>query len=191
VSDVLDLIGEQLLRAAQRRVDHSRAHPRLRRATGRLLVPPHDGRRRQRWRSPRVLGAVLLGLIATGSGAYAAAGGFYPANANGQTYGSAAPAPGVPPGPVHEPDLISAIGTALNGNGRVTGYVLRSQLDADTGADVTTPAQAVAWTEAHTGSKATAVSIPLYAQDGTTVIGTFTIAPPGPAPTMTPGTTSP
>ena len=106
-------------------------------------------------------------------------GSAYPTNAAGETYGSAA---GVDAS--HEPDLISAIGTGLNGNGPVTGYVLKSQLDANTGADVTTPAQAVAWTKAHTGPNATTVSIPLYAQDGTTVVGTFTIKPAGPAPTI-------
>ena len=101
MNDVLDLIGEQLLRAAQRQVDHRRAHPRLRRVTGWLLAPPHDGRRRQRWRSPRLLGVVLLGLIMSGGGAYAAAGRLYPANGSGQTYASAAgPVPVRVPGPV-------------------------------------------------------------------------------------------
>lgn len=99
----------------------------------------------------------------------------FPTNANGQTYGSAA---GVAPS--QQPDLIEADGSDAAGND-VTGYVRRSQLDAATGANVTSPQAAVAWTQAHAGESTT---IPLYTQDGLTVIGTFTIAPsvPGQQP---------
>jgi hypothetical protein len=179
VTDVLDLIGEELQQAAERRVRGSHRSIRVR-ALGLLRAQPHDGRSRWRWRP---LALVLVLCLGGGTAALAAAGAF-PSNSNGQTYGSAGH---LPPGlitPGEEPDLILAIGTPLSGTGHVTGYILRSQLDADTGMDVTNPAQAVAWTEAHTGSNATPVSIPLYAQDGSTVIGTFTIEP-SPAPTLT------
>jgi hypothetical protein len=132
---------------------------------------------------------VLVLCLGGGTAALAAAGAF-PTNGNGQTYGSDSPmTPGlISPG--EEPDLISAIGTPLDGTGHVTGYILRSQDDAVDGADVTNPAQAVAWDEAHTGPNATPVSIPLYTRDGTTVIGTFTVGGPTPAPILTTAPTS-
>jgi hypothetical protein len=147
--------------------------------------------------TPAVSAALFLGVtsleahaspvpnsVAQGAAAVTAPGS-YPTNADGQTYGSAA---GAQAGPAaQEPDLISATGAGLSGGGVVTGYVLKSQLDASTGADVTTPAQAAAWAGAHTGTNATASSIPIYAEDGTTVIGTFTIRPE-PAPTETTST---
>ena len=97
---------------------------------------------------------MLVLCLGGGTAALAAAGAF-PTNTNGQTYGSTGH---LPPGlitPGEEPDLILAIGRPLNGTGYVTGYILRSQLDAVDGADVANPAQAVAWDEAHTGPNAT------------------------------------
>lgn len=72
MTDVLDLIGEQLQRAAQYQTDRLRAHPRSRRVTSWLFAPPHDGRRRSRWRSPRALGALLVAATVTAGGAYGA-----------------------------------------------------------------------------------------------------------------------
>jgi hypothetical protein len=181
VTDVLDLIGEDLQQAAERRARSSHRSVRVRRAIALLRAAPHDERSRWRWRPLTLVLALCLG---GGTAALAAAGAF-PTNTNGQTYGSAGH---LPPGlitPGEEPDLILATGTPLNGTGHVTGYILRSQLDAVDGADVTNPAQAVAWDQAHTGANETPTSIPLYAEDGTTVIGTVTF---GPA-TVTYGTT--
>jgi hypothetical protein len=90
VTDVLDLIGEELQRAAQRQVQRSRAHRRARRVTGWLLAVPHDGRRRAWWRSPRPLGVVLAALLTTGAAAYGAA----------QLIGIGSPAP-----PSHDPTV--------------------------------------------------------------------------------------
>jgi hypothetical protein len=109
----------------------------------------------------------------------------YQTNANGQTYGSAA---GVAFD--QRPDLILAVGQSATGSGYVTGYVLKAQLDADTGADVTTPAEALAWDATHTGPNAAPISIPVYANDGTTVLGTATIQP-AQTPTFTTGATAP
>lgn len=103
-------------------------------------------------------------------------------NASGQTYGT--------PNQYGTPDLISAIGKSLNGDKRVNGYVLRSQLNKASGADVHTLAQARAWTKARTGPNAAPISIPLYAQDGTTVTGTFTIGPPGGTSATSPAASS-
>jgi hypothetical protein len=100
----------------------------------------------------------------------------YPTNPNGQTYGSAA---GIPWS--QAPDLVQATGASAKG--QVTGYIRKSELDAASGADVNSPQAAVAWTQAHAGKTTT---IPLYTQDGKTVIGKFTIAPPAPTSTQQP-----
>jgi hypothetical protein len=82
-------------------------------------------------------------------------------NARGETYGVA--------GDGSEPDLISAIAT----NGR-EGYVRRSELDAAAGANASTPAEALAWQDAHAGET---FHIPVYESDGETVIGSFQVGP--------------
>ena len=89
----------------------------------------------------------------------------YPVNQLGETYGSAA---GVPPS--QQPDLIKAVAT----NGMV-GYISKTALAADSGANVSNPQQAVQWdkTMAARGKQA----LPVYAQNGTTVIGSFVISP--------------
>lgn len=102
----------------------------------------------------------------------------YPANAAGETYGSAADAATSQ----EEPDLIQAVGATNTGN-IVTGYVRKSELNAATGADVRTPAEAVSYSSARTHDGAT--TIPLYTEDGQTIIGHFTIpayTPPPAAP---------
>ncbi len=83
-------------------------------------------------------------------------------NARGETYGVA--------GEGSEPDLIAAIAT----NGR-EGYVRRSALDAAAGANASTPAEALAWQDAHAGKT---FYIPVYESDGETVIGTFAVGGP-------------
>jgi hypothetical protein len=103
---------------------------------------PHSGR--SRWRG-RPLALAFVLCLGGGTAALAAAGAFQ-TNGNGQTYGSAAgDGKGGPVIQDQVPDLISAIGTPLSGTGHVTGYILNSQLNAVDGADVTNPAQAVAW----------------------------------------------
>ena len=84
-------------------------------------------------------------------------------NAKGQTYGSAL-------GVATPPNLIAVY--ADNGQ---SGYVYQTQLNAATGANVTTPSQALAWD----AESSTSRSIPVYASDGTRVIGTFTISGSG------------
>lgn len=108
----------------------------------------------------------------------------YPTNAQGQTYGSALGATS----PSDQPDLILA--TGRTSVGPVTGYVLATNLDAATGANVATPQAALAWMQAHAGGPGT--SIPLYTENGTTVVGTFTVLPPQPAsaPVAGPGATA-
>ena len=97
----------------------------------------------------------------------AAPAGAYPTNQSGQTYG-----PSAQGCPSQDPDLIRAVGPSTSGTGSVVGYVLKSQLESAEGADVNSPEQAAAWTQAHGGQSTT---IPLYAQDGTTIIGHFTV----------------
>jgi hypothetical protein len=92
----------------------------------------------------------------------------YPANANGQTYGSAEKAISS----ATEPDLIQAVAS----NGTV-GYVSKAQLDQADGATAAasfkSPADAVAWEQSSADVDHT---INVYAKDGTTVVGTFTVA---------------
>lgn len=83
-------------------------------------------------------------------------------NAQGETYGVW--------GDDAEPDLIAAIAT----NGR-EGYVRRTELDAVTGVNPSTPAEALAWQDAHAGET---FSIPVYESDGETVIGSFRVVGP-------------
>ena len=87
----------------------------------------------------------------------------WPKNANGQTYGSALNSTSS----ATDPDLAEAIAT----NGQ-TGYVYSSQLNP---AAPSSPAAALAQQAANT----TAHYIPVYAQDGTTVIGRFQVSKPG------------
>jgi hypothetical protein len=72
MTDVLDLIGEDLQRAAQRQAGRSRAHEPGRRVAAWLLAAPHDGRRRPGWRSPRPLAVLLVALVGTAGAAYGA-----------------------------------------------------------------------------------------------------------------------
>jgi len=86
----------------------------------------------------------------------------FPKNSRGETYGSLSKA-----SPRDVPYLIEVIAS----NGQV-GYVQRSAFDAATGANVSSPQQAVTWDEQAANGD---LSIPVYAQDGTTVIGSFII----------------
>jgi hypothetical protein len=103
----------------------------------------------------------------------------YPTNASGETYGSSAEAQTAG----EEPDLVLAIGKTRSGE-IVHGYVRKSELNAAaTGADVKTPAEATEYS--HAAERRAATTIPLYAQDGSTVIGSYTMPaytpPPAPA----------
>jgi hypothetical protein len=80
--------------------------------------------------------------------------------------------------PENQPDLVEAIGT----NG-VTGYVRSSDLQP---AAPTSPADAVK-RQAAAGAR----SIPLYAVDGTTVIGSFELSAPTTDGTITTTTETP
>ncbi len=84
----------------------------------------------------------------------------YRRNARGQTLGTA----GDSPNPAQDPDLIRAVAT----NGQ-TGYVLTSDLNGPLPAD---PVEAAAITEALDTSGR---MIPVFDEDGVTVIGTFRI----------------
>lgn len=85
----------------------------------------------------------------------------FPVNANGETYGSDANAAWDA-----QPDLISAFAT----NGK-TGYISRVALEAADGSDVNSLSQAAAYIASTKSSR----SIPVYEQNGTTVIGSFVI----------------
>ncbi|MFT4281506.1 hypothetical protein [Microbacterium sp.] len=88
----------------------------------------------------------------------------YEKNSAGLTYGSAA----VASSPNNEPDLIQAETT----DGR-TGYVLKVELDRATGSlPFDSPADALRWQETEGVQDRT---IPVYEEDGKTVIGEFLI----------------
>jgi hypothetical protein len=88
----------------------------------------------------------------------------FPVNANGQTYGSDANTTWK-----SQPDLIAAFAT----NGK-TGYISRIALEAVDGSDVNSLSQA----SAYMANTKTSSTIPVYEQDGTTVIGSFVIPAP-------------
>lgn len=97
----------------------------------------------------------------------------YPKNASGLRYGSLEDASS----PDQAPDLILVQDT----KGAI-GYVLRTDLDAATGANVATPAEAVVW-QARQDARAAAgktITIAVYQSDGKTRIGGFVIAPSKP-----------
>lgn len=96
----------------------------------------------------------------------------WPANARGQSYGSALFADS----PDDEPDLIMA--TATNGK---DGYVLKTDLDGPTPG---TPEEALSRQAERAGKVRV---IPVYGVDGVTIIGEFVIDPPGEARVVTPG----
>jgi hypothetical protein len=85
----------------------------------------------------------------------------FPRNENGESYGSASDAAS----PDDQPDLISAVGAD-----GTEGFVKRTDLELP---DPSSPAEAVA-----RNSLATRKPIPLYAQDGKTVIGEFRFSKP-------------
>lgn len=95
--------------------------------------------------------------------------GQFPTNAAGQTYGD----PGGDVAPENLPDLVLVQAT----NGR-RGYVLSRVLNEVTGANVSSPAEAVAWQRRQEGRTAS-VFIPVYDQTGTVVIGEFEVAASG------------
>ncbi len=84
-------------------------------------------------------------------------------NQRGQTFGALLDGPnGI------EPDLIEA-----KGDDGTIGYVLGDDLD---GPDFSSPEEALAWQNSQRKLSAEA-TIPLYAEDGETAIGTFTLSP--------------
>lgn len=91
----------------------------------------------------------------------------YATNHNGQTYGSASAAGSVE----EEPDLIRVVAT----NGK-EGYALKVDLDLASGHTAATefksPDEALRWQETAGASDQT---VPVYANDGKTVIGEFEI----------------
>lgn len=90
----------------------------------------------------------------------------YPTNAAGQTYGSLSDAVA----PEDEPDLILVV--ASNG---AEGYVLKSTLDELTGANVSSPEEAVAWQLAQETATWDSISIPVFASDGVAIVGSFEV----------------
>jgi hypothetical protein len=91
----------------------------------------------------------------------------YEQNSSGQSFGSAAEARS----PENEPDLILVVAT--NGT---EGYVFKSDLDSVNGQTAaesfTAPADALKWQESQGRSDQT---IPVYMNDGGTVVGTFLV----------------
>ncbi len=91
----------------------------------------------------------------------------YPRNSSGQSYGPTDDAIAVE----NEPDLILVVAT--NGS---SGYVSKIELDEITGANISSPEEAIAWQSRQDAAGWTTKSIPVYELDGTTVIGEFEIS---------------
>ncbi len=89
----------------------------------------------------------------------------FPVNQLGETYGSGAGLLSR-----EQPDLIRAFAT----NGKV-GYVSKAALAANGGASVSNPNQAVEWDKIMEARGD--VTLPVYAKDGTAIIGGFVIKP--------------
>jgi hypothetical protein len=81
-------------------------------------------------------------------------------NANGQTYGVS--------NQQGTPDLIAVVVD----QGRTQGYVEQRELNCASGGDVKSLSEAATWNET---SKNRNITIPVYENDGVTVIGTFTV----------------
>jgi hypothetical protein len=107
--------------------------------------------------------SVALGGVSNVAGAVGNSGTNFPTNAAGQTYGSDS---GVSQN--RAPDLILTYAT--NGD---LGYVYRNALWAADGTDVSSPAQALTYM-----ARTTPNSIPVYEENGTTIIGSFVIGAP-------------
>ncbi|WP_454150121.1 hypothetical protein [Microbacterium lacticum] len=94
----------------------------------------------------------------------------YPVNKNGLTYGSALNAPS----PDEEPDLIRVVDDAGK-----EGYVRKVELDDANGATAagrfTSPQEALAW-QRERQALDSAPTVTVYASDGVTITGTFTIS---------------
>jgi hypothetical protein len=91
----------------------------------------------------------------------------FPTNASGQTYGNPDPRVGLD----DYPDLLHVEAT----NGK-TGYVDRHLLDELTGANLSSPDEAVEWQRQQDAAGPGVTYIPVYESDGTTVIGEFPIS---------------
>jgi hypothetical protein len=111
------------------------------------------------------------GVASVHGGATAAAHApHYPKNAAGLTYGSLQEA--------HSADQAPALILVTDTKGE-NGYVFKTDLDAATGANIASPAQAAEW-QAKQNAMAAAgqtTSIPVYQSDGVTRIGDFVISP--------------
>jgi len=90
----------------------------------------------------------------------------YPTNAAGQTYGSLSDSVL----PEDEPDLILV--QATNGKG---GYVLKETLDEVTGANVSSPEEAIAWQQRQDAAAWDSITIPVFESDGVSQIGSFEV----------------
>jgi hypothetical protein len=81
-------------------------------------------------------------------------------NANGQTYGVS--------NQQGTPDLIAVVVD----QGKTQGYVEQRELNCASGGDVKSLSEAATWNET---SKNRNITIPVYENDGVTIIGTFTV----------------
>ena len=87
----------------------------------------------------------------------------YPVNGRGETYGPAGYEEWL-----GQPDLVTALGK----NG-VSGYLRQSEEEEASGGSVRTPEEAIAWTE-YVRTRGP-VEIPVYREDGETVVDWFVI----------------
>ena len=92
----------------------------------------------------------------------------FPRNDAGQTYGSCADVL-----PAKYPDLVAVIGRGA-GDELVEGYVLAAELREASGDNVRNPEEAIAWMRAQEHRPPATLAV--YARDGTTVIGSFTLS---------------
>lgn len=116
-------------------------------------------------RSRRIRGLSLGTIAVFALGGLSTAGALMSLSINGagQSYGPVRDAPAN-----SDPELILAVG-----DGGVTGYILATDLNGPTS---TNPEEVAAWLLNNPADRDRV--IPLYKQDGTTVIGTFTVKAP-------------
>ena len=97
----------------------------------------------------------------------------WPRNAHGQTYGKLGNSP-------VQPDLVEVVGIDKTG-ASVIGYVFSKQLteaENNGGPPPTSPAQALKQQKAWQAKHPNGQKLPVYQNDGTTVVGVFTVGGP-------------
>lgn len=160
-----------------------------------LSEPPLHQSFATRPRRRRLVVGAFVGIVAVGGGAGLAVSLTQHTPAGTSAIPDGTPAPSIDPDfPVNDagqtfgdpdprvafddyPDLLMVAAT----NGKV-GYIDRHLLDELTGANVSSPEEAIEWQRQQDAEGEREIFIPVYESDGTTVIGEFLISRSAPIP---------